>query len=289
MGNTNLRECLYNKHIMKKRLAQIAFVLRISLEEQLIYRTEFALGTVLRFLPVLTQIFLWMTIFAVVGRHGEIALAGYDQDAMIGYYLLTMLVRTASATPGVAAQIAHEIRTGAFRRYLVQPIDFLEFTFLNQCAHKTVWFLSGIVPLGVMFWCCRSFLPDFPPLLTLSCFLVAVSMAFLLAFLMDAIIGMISFWFLEISSLLFVYILMLFFFSGQMFPLELLPGPLDTLSQWLPFRYFVWFPTAILLDRLTLWEILRGLGTECVWIGVSLVVLRRTFTHGVRRYAGYGG
>ncbi len=259
------------------------------MEEQLIYRMEFALGTVLRFLPVLTQIFLWMTIFAVVGRHGELTLAGYDQDAMIGYYLLTMLVRTASATPGVAAQIAREIRTGVFRKYLVQPIDFLEFTFLNQCAHKTVWFFSGMVPLGVVLWCCRSFLPDFPSLLAFFAFLAAVTMAFLLAFLVDAMIGMISFWFLEISSLLFVYILMQFFFSGQMFPLELLPDPLDILAQWLPFRYFVWFPTAILLDRLTLCEILRGLMIEVVWIGVSFAVLRHMFARGVRRYAGYGG
>ena len=35
---------------------------------------------------------------------------------------------------------------------------------------------------------------------------------------------MIGFWFLEVSSLLFVYMLFNFFFSGHMFPLDMLPG-----------------------------------------------------------------
>ena len=35
---------------------------------------------------------------------------------------------------------------------------------------------------------------------------------------------MIGFWFLEVSSLVFVFMLFNFFFSGQMFPLDMLPG-----------------------------------------------------------------
>ena len=33
-------------------------ILRISLEERLVYRGDFALGTLMRFLPIITQIFL---------------------------------------------------------------------------------------------------------------------------------------------------------------------------------------------------------------------------------------
>ena len=38
-------------------------ILRISLEERLVYRGDFALGTLMRFLPIITQIFLWGAIF----------------------------------------------------------------------------------------------------------------------------------------------------------------------------------------------------------------------------------
>ncbi|MFO0067451.1 MAG: ABC transporter permease, partial [Pirellulaceae bacterium] len=33
-------------------------ILRIALEERLVYRGDFALGTLMRFLPIITQIFL---------------------------------------------------------------------------------------------------------------------------------------------------------------------------------------------------------------------------------------
>ena len=42
-------------------------VLRVAVEERLIYRADFALGTLMRFLPVVTQIFLWAAVFQGMG------------------------------------------------------------------------------------------------------------------------------------------------------------------------------------------------------------------------------
>ena len=46
------------------RLTTWWVVLRICLEERLVYRGDFALGTLMRFLPIVTQIFLWTAVFA---------------------------------------------------------------------------------------------------------------------------------------------------------------------------------------------------------------------------------
>ena len=43
-----------------------------------------------------------------------------------------------------------------------------------------------------------------------------------MGFFIEACIGLVGFWFLEITSLAFVYMLLNFFLSGHMFPLELL-------------------------------------------------------------------
>jgi len=56
-------------------------------------------------------------------------------------------------------------------------------------------------------------------------------MCFLLGFFLEAALGMIGFWFLEVSSLLFVYMLFSFFFSGHMFPLDMLPGVLGKIVK----------------------------------------------------------
>ena len=38
-------------------------ILRICIEERLVYRGDFWLGTLMRFLPIVTQIFLWGAVF----------------------------------------------------------------------------------------------------------------------------------------------------------------------------------------------------------------------------------
>ena len=42
-------------------------ILRIALDERLVYRGDFALGTLMRFLPIVTQIFLWFAVFQARG------------------------------------------------------------------------------------------------------------------------------------------------------------------------------------------------------------------------------
>ena len=58
-----------------------------------------------------------------------------------------------------------------------------------------------------------------------AAFVASLVMAFLLGFFLEATLGLIGFWLLEVSSLLFVYMLFNFFFSGHMFPLDMLPRP----------------------------------------------------------------
>src|SRR3989304_8934307 len=77
---------------MYARSATWWIILRISIEERLVYRGDFALGTLMRFLPIVTQIFLWGAIFSAieVTTGQKESIAGYTKTSIIAYYLLTM-------------------------------------------------------------------------------------------------------------------------------------------------------------------------------------------------------
>ena len=65
-------------------------ILRTALEERLVYRGDFALGTLMRFLPIITQIFLWYAIFDSIGAiEGEqaVRIGGFGFREMVAYYL----------------------------------------------------------------------------------------------------------------------------------------------------------------------------------------------------------
>jgi ABC-2 type transport system permease protein len=76
-------------------------ILRIGLEERLVYRGDFALGTLMRFLPIITQIFLWWAVFESIGggERTEGSIAGYSFENMVAYYLLTMVTAPFPACP----------------------------------------------------------------------------------------------------------------------------------------------------------------------------------------------
>src|SRR6516165_2022091 len=67
---------------------------RVSLSERMTYRGDFLLGTILRFLPLVTTILLWSSIYKSSGRS---ALAGFRYREMIAYLLLTHISRMFSS------------------------------------------------------------------------------------------------------------------------------------------------------------------------------------------------
>ena len=266
-------------------------ILRISLEERLVYRGDFALGTLVRFLPVVTQIFLWGAVFSAVEASGSKSnrIVGYSYNDMIAYYLLIMIGRAFSSMPGLATGIARDIRTGMVKKYLIQPIDMLGFLFLYRLAHKLVYYVVAAAPFALVFFLCRGYFPGWPDASTLLAFFASLVMSFLLGFFMEAMLGMIGFWFLEVSSLLFVFMLLSFFFSGHMFPLDMLPGVVGEIVKLIPFQYLAYFPAAVFLGKIQGSELVWGLSIELGWVIFFCIASRLAFHFGTRRYSGYGG
>ncbi len=276
---------------MLARAATWWTILRISLGERLVYRGDFALSTLMRFLPMITQIFLWGAVFS--GLHavaeGRPEIAGYSYHDFIAYYLLTTVTRAFSSMPRLASGIAREIREGTIKKYLIQPIDMLGFLFLYRMAHKLVYYAVAAGPFALVFYLLRDFFPGWPDGWTLACFFASLVMAFLLGFFLEATIGMIGFWFLEVSSLLFVYMLFNFFFSGHMFPIDMLPGIWGDLVRMIPLQYLAYFPAAVFLGKVTGPDLIRGLCVEFAWVLFFVAASRLAFYYGTKRYSGFGG
>jgi ABC-2 type transport system permease protein len=261
-------------------------ILRISLEERLVYRGDFALGTLMRFLPIVTQVFLWTAVFQAAS---STQIAGYTNKEIIAYYLVAMVGRAFSSMPGLAAGIARSIRDGTIKKYITQPVDMIGFLLLGRVAHKVVYYMVATGPFALVFFLCRDYFNGWPDAVTLLAFVASLIMAFLLGFFLETTIGMIGFWFLEVSSLLFVYMLFNFFFSGHMFPIDMLPEPWGTIVRLIPLHYLAYFPAAVFLGKIQGTDLIVGLWVEFAWIVFFFVVSRAAFWRGLKRYSAYGG
>lgn len=280
---------------LRWRLSVWRAILSTALGERLVYRGDFALGTLMRFLPIVTQIFLWYAIFDSIesaggDTQGDSEIRGFRFTDIVAYYLLTMVARAFSSMPGLASGIAREIRDGEIKRYLIQPIDLISFLLLTRIAHKLAYYVIAILPFGLVFFLCRNYFTEgWPPPQVLIAFVGSLVMGFLIGFFLEAAIGMIGFWFLEVSSLLFVYMLFSFFLSGHMFPLTMLPDNVATVVNFLPFKYLAYFPAAIFLGKIPTEDLPLELAIEVCWLTFFILLCRFAYSRGVRRYSGFGG
>jgi len=264
-------------------------ILRTCIEERLVYRGDFMLGTLLRFLPIVTQIFLWGAIFGIGTGAVRKEIQGFTYGDMVAYYLLTMVARAFSSMPGLASGIAREVRDGTMKKYLTQPVDMLGYLFWHRVAHKLVYYAVAIFPFTLVFWLCRGYFPGWPDAFTIGVFIASLAMSFLIGFLLETLIGLIAFWFMEVNSLLFIYMMFNYFLSGHMLPLDMFPGWLTAIVQYLPFKYLAYFPATAMLGRYTHHELMLEVMAQSAWVLGLLILNRLAYSRGVRRYAAHGG
>lgn len=266
-------------------LRKYAKIMRISLVERMVYRADFLVSTFLRFLPLVTTLLLWQAIYDGSGRE---ELGGYTRRQMFAYLLLVQISRMFSSMPGLAGGIARDIRDGNLKKYLLQPIDMIGYLLSYRIAHKLAYITASLIPYGLLFFLCREAFDGLPDFWTFMAYLASLVLAFLVGFFFEVCIGMVGFWFLEVTSFLYVINTLNFFVSGHMFPLDLLPSGLAEVLKALPFQYLAYFPARVFLGMED--DGLVGkLLVEILWVLAFVVIARMFYKIGLKRYSAYGG
>ena len=272
---------------LRRTASKYATIFGICIVDRLTYRTDFFFGTLMRFLPIVTTIFLWSAIFDGAKQS---VVAGFTREEIVVYYLMAMVGRAFSSMPGLAASIASDVRTGNIKKYLVQPVDLVGFLLVSRIAHKLIYYGVAAAPFALVFWLCRHYFSGWPTLFTLGCFIASLPIAFVIGFCLEALIGLLAFWVLEVGSFNFIAITFIYVASGHMFPLDL-AGPASGFLKALPFQYMAYFPAMVFLrgdglDRMALLgQVLYGAAVA----GAMLLTVAFVYRRGLRRYSAFGG
>jgi len=268
------------------RYTKYLVVFRVAIAERLVYRADFFIATFLMFIPIITTILLWQAIYE--GAEQE-EVGGLKYTQMVSYYLLVMVTRAFGSMPQLASTIAADIREGDLRKYLLQPIDYLTYQLTLRGAHKLVYFAMAAVPYVLVFWMCRRYLPDPPSGAMAVLGIMSLVLTFALGFVINAGLGLLGFWFLEVNSFLHVFMTVQYFLSGHMFPLSLLPEWVQKSVLVLPFAYETYYPALVLLQRVEPAQAVEIVLVQLFWVVALGTLARVAWQLGLRRYAAYGG
>ena len=268
------------RHSMEKYRA----IFSIGLQNTFVYRWNFLLRSLFALIPLVGTVFVWRSIYG--GTDGRIA--GYDFGEMVFYFLTVLLVDNLITPAEDEWQIAAEIREGQLSALLLKPFDFLAYRTCIFVGSRLLYTAVTLIPVIAIFWWYRQYLQWPAHASTWFLFIPSLVMAGAIQFLIAYSMAMLAFWILEISTVVFILYSFEYFLSGKLFPLDAVPGLAGKILKFLPFPYEVYFPVAILMEKVSgprLWE---GLLIQSVWVILCLLLARVLWRSGLRRYEAVG-
>jgi ABC-2 type transport system permease protein len=272
---------------MGRFLATYGKVFVVGWQNTFTYRWNFVLRSLFAFVPLIGTVFLWRAIFE---GHPEGTLAArYDYSQMIFYFLLGILVNLLTVPTDDEWQIASDIRDGFINSILLKPIDYFTYRYCLFAAYRLVYTLVAISPVLIALWLFRHTIRWPTQLETYAAFAVSLLLSGTLQFLIAYSIALLAFWIQEVSTLVFIVYAFEVFFSGQMFPLDILPPRWVTVCWWLPFQYEIYFPVQVFQERLTPSQVGGGLLIAAAWVGLGGLAARLIYRSGLKHYTAVGG
>jgi len=254
-------------------------LLRTGFAEAVAYRAEFLIWMFSTNMPL-----VMLAIWAAAAREGPVA--GYSQRGFAAYYLCTLLVRLLTGA-WVVWEMTMEIRQGTLALRLLRPIHpLLQWSADNIAAIP----MRGVVALPVtavlLFFARGELARDWFSWLLLCPALLG---AWLLYFLVQAMIGTVALRFESAASLFEAWLGFSNILSGYLVPLDLFPRAVRDVALWLPFRFQLSYPVELMLGRWSRLQALELLGVQWIYVAMFLLATRAAWRSGLRYYAAYGG
>ncbi len=119
-------------------------------------------------------------------------------------------------------------------------------------------------------------------------FIFSIILSLFMYFFINFLLGLIGFWSPEIWAPRFIFITLLGFFAGSLFPLDILPRAVYEVLRLLPFTYLLYFPLKIYLGQLSFLEIATGLSVSVFWTFAIYFIVRTVWQKGLKSYTAYG-
>jgi ABC-2 type transport system permease protein len=262
---------------------QTSAIISIAWQRNFTYRFTVLSYRIGEIAEVLVLILMWSAIYANSGS----AIKGFTLNEMISYVLVGNLISVAVRN-FLVASVSKDISMGRLSMFLVKPIPYLKYVFINEIGRSFLSTVISIATQGIViaFFLNKIYINLEPAYLLII--LMMIILAFIIEFQMNFLIGTIAFWTDEVDGIQSTIDRIKRFFSGGYFPLSLLPVALTSAGLLLPFAYTFFVPAALYLKKMDLKQGVHGLFIQVAWILILSVIIHIVWKKGLKRFEAAG-
>lgn len=252
-------------------------------DEILTYRLNFSVWRMRNVFQLITVFFFWR---AIVPQGGS-SFAGYQQATLLTYILGVTFLNSIVFTSR-SASIGDDINRGNLSNFLIQPFNYFLYWAARDAGDKLMNISFAVVEYGIFICIFRPPIFLQTNILLIFSSVIALAIAIVLAFLCNFLLGFIAFWSPEVWAPRFIFTIVISFFSGGFFPLQILPKFWYTLLLLTPFPYMQYVPIQLYLGHTPPIVISEYLVAGSIWIFFLLTIVSAIWRKGLQEYSAEG-
>ncbi len=255
---------------------------QVNWAEQWQYRANLLMYLLYWLVSPIIYLAVWTSIANSKG-----SVNGLTANDFVTYYM-TLLIVDQITSNIVIHTFAYKVQDGSLSNELVRPIHpMLTNALVNNIAFKALT-IMGFIPIWIVLFFLYKPVYSSITLAGVLLAIPAVTIGFLVGFLLTASITSLAFWTTRVYSIHEFYYALILLFSGQFVPLTLMPKLVQDIAQYLPFQLSIYYPIQLILGKLSSAQIIQGYVTGVVWLIVSIVIFNAMWRNGVKRYSAVG-
>lgn len=252
------------------------------MQSQLEYRFNFFSDAVLQ--PAMTcaiEVMLWVALFAA---DSDGLIGGFDRSHYLAYVLWAAFTARVASNWMYEFRMMREIESGSINALLTRPVSFFSAYLSQFVGYKVV---TGFFSLWFPWLMTLLFgLPTFASRLPVA--LVLILTYLVLLHQLSFCVASIAFHITKVESLIVVKNFMLWFLSGELLPIDLMPEPLRGIMMALPFCNAVYIPVGYITGRVEFGQVLQGWFSVLACIVFMIPVCQLLWRRGLKSYVGTG-
>jgi ABC-2 type transport system permease protein len=254
---------------------------RMATRRLYMYRFNVIMMIVLTGITIYLLTLLWR---AAYGDRTEVD--GISIEQMLVYLTIANL-QLRFLSPEMDAGIQERIREGQIGFDLNRPVGYP-----SQLMAGAAGEMIGLLPMLLVALPVALVVGELRPPGSLGegvAYLASLALAWLVAVQLNLLIGLTSFWTLEMTGFRMMYRLIGNFATGALIPLWFMPDLLRSIVQLLPFQAIAFIPVSIYVGEPATGAIWSALALQAMWMGLLVLVIRLVWRQAFRHTVIQGG
>jgi ABC-2 type transport system permease protein len=260
-----------------------------------VYKAHFHV-TMTRYMEYRVELVIWLTsmilrpaifvaIWTTAARQMGGGIRGFSLPDLATYFIASMLIYHATFAWAMF-EWEPRVKNGSLSYMILRPTHPI-----HRDIGENITFKIATLPVMVVTGIVLAL--TFHPVLHTQAsqilpFIVVMVFAWALHFALAWTLAMTAFYTTQVDAINVVFFFLMLLFSGQMAPLALMPPLIQKISMALPFWWFMGFPVELIMGRLSMVQIVHGIGMQAIWLTIAMVGLVLVWNRGIKTYTAVG-